>query len=131
MRIKDIKSRYELKLSHLIMRVMYVLCRVNFKPFYHTKDIMTVIFIVMIDNCLLSTASDKGAQQSFLVKSFKSRLFSQSSEGIGSSWEELSIFFSSCNCVSKIVCNSLVACDIKGTNGNDRGNIPIILFLYK
>ena len=48
--------------------------RVNFKPFYHTKDIMTVIFIVMIDNCLLSTASDKGAQ-SFLVKSFKSRLF--------------------------------------------------------
>ena len=28
---------------------------------------MTVIFIVMIDNCLLSTASDKGAQ-SFLVK---------------------------------------------------------------
>ena len=58
--------------------------KVNFKPFYHTKDIMTVIFIVMIDNCLLSTASDKGAQ-SFLVKSFKSRLFFQSSEGIGSS----------------------------------------------
>ena len=58
--------------------------RVNFKPFYHTKDIMTVIFIVMIDNCLLSTASDKGAH-SFLVRSFKSRLFFQSSEGIGSS----------------------------------------------
>ena len=129
MRIKDIKFRYELKLSHLIW-TFGILCRVNFKPFYHTKDIMTVIFIVMIDNCLLSTASDKGAH-SFLVRSFKSRLFFQSSEGIGSSWEELSIFFSSCNCVSKIVCNSLVACDIKGTNGNDRGNIPIILFLYK
>ena len=83
MRIKDIKSRYELKLSHLIL-TFGILCRVNFKPFYHTKDIMTVIFIVMIDNCLLSTASDKGAQP-FLVKSFKSRLFFQSSEGIGSS----------------------------------------------
>ena len=57
-----------------IIPVIYVLCRVNFKPFYHTKDIMTVIFIVMIDNCLLSTASDKGAH-SFLVRSFKSRLF--------------------------------------------------------
>ena len=53
---------------------MYVFCSVNFKPFYHTKDMMTVIFIVMIDNCLLSTASDKGAH-SFLVRSFKSRLF--------------------------------------------------------
>ena len=53
---------------------MYVLCRVKSKSFYHTKDMMTVIFIVMIDNCLLSTASDKGAHL-FLVRSFKSRLF--------------------------------------------------------
>ena len=108
---------------------MYVLCRVNFKPFYHTKDMMTVIFIVMIDNCLLSTASDKGAH-SFLVKSFKSRLFSK----LRGNWiilRRTEHLFWSCNCVSKIVCNSLVACDIKGTNGNDRGNIPIILFLYK
>ena len=53
---------------------MYVLCRVNFKPFYHTKDMMTVIFIDMVDNCLLSKSSDKDVHSPF-ARSFKSRSF--------------------------------------------------------
>ena len=39
------------------------------QTFMYTKDMMTVIFIVMVDNCLLSKSSDKDVHQLVEVSS--------------------------------------------------------------
>ena len=90
---------------------------------------MTVIFIDMVDNCLLSKSSDKDVHSPF-ARSFKSRSFIYRAQGFGSNLRDVcSSLFQVVIVFLKIECNSLLACDIRSINGNDRGNIPIILFL--
>ena len=89
---------------------------------------MTVIFIDMVDNCLLSKSSDKDVHSLF-ARSFKSRSFTELRD-LDRIWEMfVRLFFQVVIVFLKIECNSLLACDIRSINGNDRGNIPIILFL--